>query len=444
MVVLLKIANQLPEGVSFWVEDQFHGNARSRQLWTLQQLRQNMLQLLVAMDKFCGFRISCLIMDENVADLLTKPFDARRFQYLVVEHAMCGFVKGNLIIYTTFVSHTVFGWVIGTSKYWDVLIILMISLRLIPLCLSPKSTGFNEFNSNIATALICLATNRVYNFSKMIFDGRTIHLFPSMLFTMGEGSGTPTEPHHTPSPEAQQTSPTTHSSPTLPPVTIESFPTVTPSNTPQLRKYTRRARIAQSSTLPTAADEPASPLGDGSQGEACPTITGLVAGQDKAIITKTSTLPSDSTPRVTSLAADEGSMQHQIQELTALCTSLQRQHTEMASKIKYQELEITNLKARVKLLEDREGGGIAHSRDDAPIKGRSLDEGEEAAEKGSNDTKEMVNVLTFLDAATVLSSGVAEVPIGSGSIPTAGPPTTGVPTDSEVVPTDSPIFTTAT
>nr|GFB80189.1 synaptobrevin, longin-like domain protein [Tanacetum cinerariifolium] len=37
--------------------------------------------------------------------------------------------------------------------------------------LSPKSTGFNEFSSNIATALVCLATNRTYNLSKMIFDG---------------------------------------------------------------------------------------------------------------------------------------------------------------------------------------------------------------------------------------------------------------------------------
>nr|GEZ28371.1 hypothetical protein [Tanacetum cinerariifolium] len=44
--------------------------------------------------------------DENVADLLTKPFDAGRFRYFVV---------------------------IGTSKYWGILRILMISLRLIPL-----------------------------------------------------------------------------------------------------------------------------------------------------------------------------------------------------------------------------------------------------------------------------------------------------------------------
>nr|GEZ86923.1 hypothetical protein [Tanacetum cinerariifolium] len=134
---------------------------------------------------------------------------------------------------------------------------------------------------------------------------------------------------------------------------------------------------------------------------------------------------------------------------------------EMALKITAQDLEISQLKARVKLLEDRDGGGIAQSREDAPIKGRSLNEGEEAAierstEKGSNDTEEMVNVLTSLDATTVLSSGVSvsispvtevfvvEVLAGSGSIPTASPPGIGVPTGSRMVPTASAIFTTAT
>nr|GEW39467.1 hypothetical protein [Tanacetum cinerariifolium] len=246
-------------------------------------------------------------------------------------------------------------------------------------CLSPKSTGFNEFSSNIATALVCLITNK-----------------------------------------AQQTSPTTHSSPSLLPVPTEPLPTVTPSGTPHLRQYTRRARIAQSSALPTAADESASSIGDGSQGEACHTVTGLVAGQDRENTTKTSTLPSDSTPRVTSLAADKGSMQHQIQELTALCTSLQRQHTEMASKIEAQELEIKNLKAKVKLLEDKEGGGITQSGVDAPIKGRSLDEGEEAAKKALMTQQRC------------------------GSIPTTGPPATCIPTINGMVPTTSLIFTTAT
>nr|GEU66515.1 putative reverse transcriptase domain-containing protein [Tanacetum cinerariifolium] len=323
-------------------------------------------------------------------------------------------------------------------------------------CLSPKSTRFNEFSSNIATALVCLATNRVYNFSKMIFDGMVEHAMrgsvsrnyiiytaifwsTARIETTDEGTkilATIDGKLRTISESSIRRN-------------IKLNDEAGISSLPDAKLFenltlTGRARIAQSLALLTAADEPASPLGDGSQGEACPTVTGLVAGQDRANITKTSTLPNDSTPSVTSFAADEGSMQHQIQELMALCTSLQRQHTKMASKIEAQELEITNLKARVKLLEDREGGGIAQYRDDAPIKGRSLDEGEEAAEKGSDDIEEMVIVLTSLDAVTILSCGVVKVPTGSGSIPTASPPGTSVPTGSDVVPTASLIFTMAT
>nr|GEX56324.1 hypothetical protein [Tanacetum cinerariifolium] len=245
-----------------------------------------------------------------------------------------------------------------------------------------------------------------------------------MLVTMGEGSGTLTEPHHTPSPEAQQTSPTTHSSPSLPPIISEPIPTVIPTVTSPLRLYTRRARIAQqyfrrariaqSSALPTAADEPASPLGDDSQREAYPTITSLEAGQDRANILKTSTLPHDSPPRVTSLAADEGSMQHKLYDLTDL----------------------------IKLLEDKDGDRAEPSREDATIKGRSLETGEKAGiekstKRGSNDTEELVNVLTSLDAASILTSRVqVSVP------PAAKVATVSVPTGSGLVPTASLIFTT--
>lgn len=38
-------------------------------------------------------------------------------------------------------------------------------------CLSPKTTGWNEFSSNMASGLICLAKNEEkFNFSKLIFD----------------------------------------------------------------------------------------------------------------------------------------------------------------------------------------------------------------------------------------------------------------------------------
>nr|GEW52392.1 hypothetical protein [Tanacetum cinerariifolium] len=106
--------------------------------------------------------------------------------------------------------------------------------------------------------------------------------------------------------------------------------------------------------------------------------------------------------------------------------------------------------------EEESSDSITQSGEDAPIKGRSLDEGEEVAEKGSDDTEEMVTILTSLDAVSILTSGVsvsislvtevsiAEVPTGSGSIPTASPPGTGVPTGSGMVPTASPILTTVT
>ncbi|GJZ99883.1 putative reverse transcriptase domain-containing protein [Tanacetum coccineum] len=46
----------------------------------------------------------------------------------------------------------------------------------------PKTTAWNEFSSTMASAIICLATNQKFNFSKFIF----------------EGSAMPTNPHHTP------------------------------------------------------------------------------------------------------------------------------------------------------------------------------------------------------------------------------------------------------
>ncbi|GJU68845.1 uncharacterized mitochondrial protein-like protein [Tanacetum coccineum] len=50
--------------------------------------------------------------------------------------------------------------------------------------MGPKTTAWNEFSSNMASAIICLATNQKFNFSKFIFES--------------EGSAIPTDPHHTP------------------------------------------------------------------------------------------------------------------------------------------------------------------------------------------------------------------------------------------------------
>nr|GEU54282.1 hypothetical protein [Tanacetum cinerariifolium] len=51
-------------------------------------------------------------------------------------------------------------------------------------CLSAKTTTWNEFNSTIASAVICLATNQKFNFSKYIFDTMVKHLDSRNKFFM--------------------------------------------------------------------------------------------------------------------------------------------------------------------------------------------------------------------------------------------------------------------
>ncbi|GKB76463.1 hypothetical protein Tco_0943358 [Tanacetum coccineum] len=97
-------------------------------------------------------------------------------------------------------------------------------------CLSPKTTAWNEFSSTMAFAIICLATNQKFNFSKLIFDsmvrnldnlsgkflmyprnmkrvgkgfsGRVTPLNPVMVVQnqpqQGKGSAISTDPQHTP------------------------------------------------------------------------------------------------------------------------------------------------------------------------------------------------------------------------------------------------------
>nr|GEW34822.1 hypothetical protein [Tanacetum cinerariifolium] len=405
--------------------------SQDKQLWPLQQLRQNMLQLLVAVEKFCGFKISCLVMGTSkywgvlrilMISLRLIPLSEHNVDF----HLIVDFVEASPLRYaltfkpTVYVSHIQQFWstsrIETTEEGTKILATVDGILRTViesslrrnlklqdeeGISSLPDTELFENLTlmgynispnqKNITTALVCLATNRTYNFSKMIFDGLVKN-----VNNKGEGSGTPTEPHHTPSLEAQHTSHTTHSSLTILSVTTAPILPFTSSDTPPIRQYTRRARIAQSSVLPPVADEPTSPLRDVSQGEACPTDSGFEVDQDRATIAKTTTLPHDSAPR---------------------------------------ELEISRLKVRVKLLEDREGLVGERSGDDAPIKGRNLDEGEAAAERVSDDTKEMATILTSIDAATILAAGVVDVPTGSGSIPTASP---YVPTGSGSIPTTSP------
>nr|GEU36765.1 hypothetical protein [Tanacetum cinerariifolium] len=173
------------------------------------------------------------------------------------------------------------------------------------------------------------------------FSGQTVPLFDSMLVTQGEGSGTPIEPHHTPSPQTKQSPLHDLSSSSHPIASTELIPTTTPIEIPTFRQYSRRAtRIAQSKARPTAADEPASLLRD------------------------------------------------DIQELMDLCTILQRQQTQMATKINARDLEISSLMTRIKLLEDKDKGSEELFGDDAPIRGRSMEIMEEHGNRRGSWSRE--------------------------------------------------------
>nr|GFB37186.1 hypothetical protein [Tanacetum cinerariifolium] len=164
-----------------------------------------------------------------------------------------------------------------------------------------------------------------------------------------------------------------------------------------LRQYTRRVRIAQYFALPPVADEPASPVRDFSEGEACPTDSGFIADQDGETIAMSSTLPYDTAPRVTSPAAVEG--------------------------------------------KDNQGVIGARSTDDAPIKGRRINEEEGITRRVSSDTEQIR--MDEGEVAVERTRGI-DVPTGSYSIPTAGPPVVDIHTGSDAVPTTSLIVATAT
>ncbi|GJS43251.1 putative ribonuclease H-like domain-containing protein [Tanacetum coccineum] len=160
--------------------------------------------------------------DLNVADLLTKPFDGPRFNYLVVsiglawmqgrsakycdKHNQVGFLRkpdesagfaeivdflrgSNLSIKAT----------IDTIRYTISEASIRDSLQLddaTGITMLPNDELFEGMGQigyptdgtftfcNIATALVCLSTGRVYNFSKLIFDGMVANLKSKTKFLM--------------------------------------------------------------------------------------------------------------------------------------------------------------------------------------------------------------------------------------------------------------------
>nr|GEV87673.1 hypothetical protein [Tanacetum cinerariifolium] len=259
---------------------------------------------------------------DNVADLLTKPFDARRFQYLVL--AFCDY--HNMIAILEKTEHT-----IDFHQIVDFL----------------EASHIRIETTNLETKILATIDGKPRTISKS-------SLMRHLKLNDEEG--------------------------------ISSLPDT------ELFE-----NLSLSKALSPAADEPASLLRDDRQGESFPTVSSLDAGQDRENINKTSALPYESSPRVTSLDADEG-----------------RQRKYRAYSKGYSNQR-----------------GIMKTGEEVGA--------EKSTKLGSNDTEEMVNVLSSMEAANILTSGVEAASVS----PVAGVSTTGVPTVSGSFPTISAIFTTA-
>ncbi|GKD04739.1 hypothetical protein Tco_1179713 [Tanacetum coccineum] len=130
---------------------------------------------------------------DNREQEITTTVDSKEFtvtEASISRHLQLADVEGISVLPTTeiFDQLSLMGYVLTDDKLtfqkgkfspqWRFLIHTILH------CLSPKKTAWEQFSSNIATVIICLATNRTFNFSKLIFDGMVKNLDSKYKFLM--------------------------------------------------------------------------------------------------------------------------------------------------------------------------------------------------------------------------------------------------------------------
>ncbi|GJV21606.1 hypothetical protein Tco_1370626 [Tanacetum coccineum] len=204
-----------------------------------------------------------------------------------------------------------------------------------------KKIAWEQFSSNIETDIICLATNRKFNFSKLIFDG------------MGEGSTHLVESHHTP------TSALSTSQPPISPTTRRTIRQESEVSQPRSPTQTlvadetvheeRGDRVERATT--TAASLDIEQDSGGSPRRQETTLRDMPA---QTRFERLSKQPYNSPlPRVNTLGSDEGSLK--LQELTVLCTKLSTKVDSLEADLKQKKqiygAAFTKLIKKVKTLE---------------------------------------------------------------------------------------------
>ncbi|GJV56895.1 putative ribonuclease H-like domain-containing protein [Tanacetum coccineum] len=338
---------------------------------------------VIMMVQLCG---SCKVasgQDNNVADLLTKPFDVGRFQYLVHKLPLVDyFLADNIAVGT-----------VGPIKS-------QLKLPTVPIHKTEHNTDFHQILDFLEASPLRIETADGETHIIAKINGKQVTVSESSIrrkLKLKDEEGISDLPDTDLFANLSWMEPIPH-------INNSHFPfkklhlsqklnSITYSTTP--RRLTKRAiRIAQSKALTPRADESASPSRDDSHGEAFLTATSLDEGREgKGIHTKTSghALMISILRGLFYFGGDEGSFQLKLNELIDFCTKLQRSRL----------LWMLNTTRRRCSRGCSKQGGMMDQWEDFDIERDS----NKSTDKGSESTGEMANVLSSMGAANILASG---------------------------------------
>ncbi|GJW17767.1 hypothetical protein Tco_0025203 [Tanacetum coccineum] len=211
--------------------------------------------------------------------------------------------------------------------------------------MGPKTTAWNEFSSTMASAIICLATNQKFNFSKLIFD--------SMIRNLDNVSGNflmyPRKPKRKDTQVPQPSDPTES-------VTDEAVHkelgdslvrAATTASSLEAEQDSGNINKTQSKAIPNESSSKGTNSGGGPR---CQETMGDTIAQTR--FENVSKHSNDSLlARGNTLRSDEDRLK--LDELMALCTTLQNRVLDLEKTKTSQHNEIASLKRRVKKLEKK-------------------------------------------------------------------------------------------
>ncbi|GKA37818.1 hypothetical protein Tco_0724383 [Tanacetum coccineum] len=247
-------------------------------------------------------------------------------------------------------------------------------------CLSSKTTAWNEFSSTMASAIICLATNQKFNFSKYIFESmvknlenvsgkflmypRFVQVFlDKQLKGMQSHKRIYDAPSHTKKIFGNMNRVGKGFSGRVTPL----FPTMMKQRSRRLKR--KDTEVPQPSGPTTnIVDDAVNEEMDDSLVRAATTASSLEAEYDSGNILKTRSkaIPNEPSslgassgggPRGNTLQSGKDSLK--LKEMMELCTNLQNRVIDLEKTKTSQAQEITSLKRRVKRL-DKKGGPRTH------------------------------------------------------------------------------------